>query len=90
MNPTDICYLTLPANSADEASSLAAYLTGHGITAVSELNEVTIPMDDPARAADVMDLRKNWALYWQHSDSEIFGLPIFQKSECSDCVGTEG
>jgi hypothetical protein len=97
MNPshstpaTDICYLTLPVDSTDQAVSLAEYLTRHGITAAHELNEVTCPLEDPAAAADIHQLKQNWALYWRHSDAEIFGLPIFHKPACgaAQCTGVE-
>jgi hypothetical protein len=82
---TDTYYLVVALPDQNQATSLATYLTGHGLTAIAELNEVTIPMDDPTKAAVVQQLRKSWALYWEHSDSEIFGLPVFQKTAPCSC-----
>lgn len=90
MNDTDICYLTLPVDSANQANSLAAYLNRHGYNAVAELNEVTCPIsvDVGATTADIHQLRQNWSKWWANEDAELFGLPIFVKS--SECCGAEG
>lgn len=82
---TDTFYLIIALPDSGQASSLATYLTGHGITAVAEINEVTVPMTDPASSAVVQQLRKTWALYWEHSDAEIYGLPVFQKTSPCSC-----
>ncbi|QDH91724.1 hypothetical protein SEA_PHRAPPUCCINO_49 [Mycobacterium phage Phrappuccino] len=84
----DICYLTLPVESADQAASLATYLNKHGVEAVAELNEVTCPIHDPAEAAPIYGLRRNWTLYWENSDAEIFGLPVFVKDSAC-CSGSD-
>lgn len=83
MSNTDIYYLTLPTDSADEATSLAAYLARHGYSAVAELNEVTCPItvEPAATTADLHQLRGNWLKWWANSDSELFGLPVFVKSD---------
>jgi len=88
VNNTDICYLTLPLPSIDQAVSFAAYLNHHGYDAAAELNEVTCPLvDDPALgAADIYQLRRNWDKWWANSDSELFGLPVFVRTEeCHEC-----
>lgn len=82
---TDVCYLTLPVDSGNQATSLASYLTNHGITAVAEANEVTVPLEDPAAAADVYSLRQSWGLFWQHSDAALFSLPVFVKPSTGCC-----
>ena len=81
MNDTDVCYLTIPVTSADQATSLATYLQRHGYSAVAELNEVTCPLlvDPAVTTADIHQLRRNWIKWWQHEDSELFSLPIFVK-----------
>lgn len=85
----EIFYLTLPVNNADEAVSLSEYLNQHGVCASPEGNDaVTCPVDDPVRAMIIDTLRKTWAMYWQHSDSGLFSLPMMTKSSaegCSDC-----
>jgi hypothetical protein len=85
----DIIYLTIPVSNADEAVSLSEYLNQHGICATPEGNDgVLCPVDDPDKALTVQALRKSWALYWEHSDSGLFGLPVFLKSfegGCSHC-----
>ena len=76
-NATEVLYLTLVVDNSDEALSLAEYLNQHGFFAQqSDTNEITCPMEDPASAAVIHDLRKTWRLFWDHSDSGLFGLPI--------------
>jgi hypothetical protein len=82
---TDAYYLVTALPDANQANSLAAYLTGHGLTAVAEANEVTVLLEEAAGAAVIYQLRKTWALYWKHSDSEIYGLPVFQKTAPCSC-----
>ena len=80
---TDISYLTFPLESADMATSLASYLTNHGVEANPELNEVTCALTEPGEAAIAYQLRQAWSLFWANSDSELFGLPIFVRpGEC--------
>jgi hypothetical protein len=82
----EIFYLTLPVGNSDEAMSLSEYLNQHGVCASPEGNDAVIcPLDDPARAVLVHDLRKTWALYWDHSDSGLFGLPVLLKSNAEGC-----
>ena len=76
-NSTEVLYLTLVTDNSDEAMSLAEYLNQHGIFAQqSEPNEITCPIDDPATAATIHSLRQTWRLFWEHSDSGLFGLPV--------------
>lgn len=83
----EIFYLTLPVDNADQAVSLSEYLNQHGVCAAPEGNDgVTCPMEDPSRAALVHQLRKMWTLYWDHSDSGLFGLPVFLKTVEGGCT----
>jgi hypothetical protein len=83
----DIIYLTLPVNNADEAVSLSEYLNQHGICAAPEGNDgVLCPVDDPGKALLVHTLRQSWILYWEHSDSGLFGLPMFIKDSAEGCL----
>jgi len=85
---TDVCYLTFPLPSVDQAASFARYLHRHGYSAVAEANEVTCPLDeDPsATTADLVMLRQNWRRWWNHQDAELFSLPVFVKPTCGECV----
>lgn len=83
----EIFYLTLPVDNADQALSLSEYLNQHGVCAAPEGNDaVTCPMDEPEKVAVIHTLRKMWALYWEHSDAGLFGLPVLLKQgECPGC-----
>lgn len=82
----EVFYLTLPVNNADEALSLSEYLNQHGVCAAPEGNDgVVCPMEDPAGTVVVHALRKSWKLYWEHSDSGLFGLPVLLKSNAEGC-----
>lgn len=83
---TEIFYLTLPVDNADQAVSLSEYLNQHGVCAAPEGNDgVTCPLEDPTAAVVVHSLRKTWSLYWEHSDSSLFGLPILLKDSAGGC-----
>lgn len=76
-NATEVLYITLVTDNSDEAMSLSEYLNQHGFFAQqSEPNEITCPIDDPAACATIYDLRRTWKLFWEHSDSGLFGLPV--------------
>lgn len=77
-------YMVWPLESANQAESLANYLTRHGTDAVSAGNEVTVPVLDAATAADVFQLRAYWRLFWRYSEAELYGLPCYQKPACKD------
>jgi hypothetical protein len=84
---TDVSYLVFPLDDANMASSLAGYLTDHGLPSVAELNEVTCPLDQPGQATTAHQLRQAWTLYWQASDAELYSLPIFIKNDgCAGCT----
>lgn len=84
----EIFYLTLPVDNADQAVSLSEYLNQHGVCAAPEGNDaVTCPLDEPAKAVLVHNLRKSWSLYWEHSDSSLFGLPMLFKNSDGGCSG---
>lgn len=81
MTATNIFYMTLPTENADQAVSLTEYLNQHGIAAAREGTEmVTCPMEDPCMAAVVYQLRRSWERFWDYSDSGLFGLPVYLKS----------
>jgi len=82
----DLFYLTLPVNNADEALSLSEYLNQHGVCAAPEGNDAVLcPLEDPTRVTVISQLRKTWALYWEHSDSGLFGLPVLLKTHPEGC-----
>jgi hypothetical protein len=43
-------------------------------------------MDDPTRTSLVHQLRKNWEMYWEYSDSGLFGLPVMIKTGGEGCA----
>jgi hypothetical protein len=80
MLDTDLFYLTIPTNNADEAISLENYLNQHGVLAAREGVEMVVcTLTDPAAAATIADLKKTWSMFWDHYDSGLWGLPVYQK-----------
>ena len=86
-NGIEIFYVTLPVDNVDQAVSLSEYLNQHGVCAAPEGNDgVTCPLEEPTRVALIHTLRKMWSLYWEHSDSGLFGLPmLIKEGGCSQC-----
>lgn len=85
-NGIRIHYHTEPVDSADQAVSLAEYLTQHGRLAYkSGDDEVIVPLecqteDIAAEATRTIHmLRSTWEMFWEHSDRGLFGLPIYLK-----------
>jgi hypothetical protein len=75
-----IFYMTLPTENADEAVSLVEYLNQHGVLAAREGTEmVTCPMEHHSMAETVYNLHQSWRRFWEHSDSGLFGLPVYTK-----------
>ena len=75
-----VFYMTLPTDSADQSVSLSEYLNQHGIMAAREGTEmVTCPMESPDLASEVYNLHCSWKRFWEHSDSGLFGLPVYYK-----------
>ena len=76
----DVFYLTLPTPDADHAISLAEYLNQHGVFANREdAHMVVCAFTDPTKTSVVHTLRKTWQMFWDHSDSTLFGLPVYYK-----------
>lgn len=77
----DVYYLGLPVESANQATSLASYLSAHGIPAEGEADQVVVPLPQrgPSKNRLVRQLHQSWKLFWEHSDSELYGLPVYVK-----------
>ncbi len=77
LKPADVLYLTLPVDNADQALSLAEYLSRHGICATPEGNDAVVcTLTRPESAVLIHRLRKGWRRYWTHFDSGLFGAPV--------------
>ncbi len=81
MPQIDIEYKTIMLASQDEATSLAGYLNEHGIFAVvnaedHSVSATTATADDDAA---IRVLKGTWRMFWDNSDSGLFGLPLFVK-----------
>jgi len=77
LESTDTLYLTISVDNADQALSLAEYLSRHGICAVPEGNDAVVcTLTDPQAAVVINQLRSGWKRYWEHSDSGLFGAPM--------------
>lgn len=82
----DILYLTIPVEHADQAISLAEYLNQHGVCASPDGSDAVLcPIESAERAVVIDNLRATWALYWSHSDSGLFGLPMLIKTSGEGC-----
>lgn len=75
----NISYHTIQTDHVDEAASLAFYLNEHGICAQQVQDTVELPVPDVATFETVELLKKSWALFWDTSDSGLFGLPMYVK-----------
>lgn len=83
-NAVDVYYLSLPVDSTDQASSLASYLSNHGIEAAGEVDAVVCPVScsGPNLSRSVLLIRQlhhSWRMFWQNSDAELYGLPVYRK-----------
>ena len=81
-NIKNISYHTIQTDHVDEAASLAFYLNEHGVCAQQVDDTVELPVPDVATFETVELLKKSWALFWETSDSGLFGiaaLPMFTK-----------
>lgn len=75
----NISYHTIQTDHTDEAASLAMYLNEHGVCAQHINDTVELPVPDVETFEKVELLKKSWELFWEHSDSGLFGLPMYTK-----------
>ncbi len=76
----NISYHTIQTDHVDEAISLASYLNEHGVCAQDSGDAVELAVPDVETFERVEMLKKSWSLFWEHSDSGLFGLPLFIKN----------
>lgn len=76
----NITYHTIQTDHVDEAASLASYLNEHGVCAQQVDDTVELPIPDVDTFARVETLKVTWALFWENSDSGLFGLPMYIKA----------
>lgn len=80
MMETNVSYLVTATDSEDEAQSLAFYLNEHGVIAfVQADHEVNCPLEKPGTVVIVETLKHTWRMFWEYSDSGLFGLPLYVK-----------
>lgn len=80
MTHVDVEYKTVVTTSNDEAESLAGYLNEHGVFAiVADDTEVRALSPDEQSDTDIRTLKTTWRMFWDNSDSGLFGLPLFVK-----------
>lgn len=75
----NISYHTIQTDHTDEAASLAMYLNEHGVCAQHINDTVELPVPNVETFEKVELLKKSWELFWEHSDSGLFGLPMYVK-----------
>jgi len=75
----NVSYHTIQTDHVDEAASLAFYLNEHGVCAqqVEDAVELAVPDVDVFNRVEL--LKQTWALFWENSDSGLFGLQMFTK-----------
>lgn len=76
----NINYHTIQTDHVDEAESLAFYLNEHGMCAQAQDDGVELPVPDMRTFEQVEMLKATWALFWETSDSGLFGLPMYTKT----------
>lgn len=81
MTTAGVSYQTILTSNADEATSLAGYLTEHGLFATCNGAEVSALSDDVETFQAIQTLKGTWKMFWDNSDSGLLGLPMFIKTE---------
>lgn len=81
MTYVDVEYKTIMTASIDEAESLAGYLNEHGVFAIANEadHSVSATTTDAESDALIRTLKGTWRVFWENSDSGLFGLPLFIK-----------
>jgi len=75
-----ISYLAIAVDNADEAASLSHYLNEHGVCAFEQnVNEVNCPLESAETVAIIEQLKQTWRMFWEYSDSGLFGLAVYMK-----------
>jgi hypothetical protein len=72
----NISYHTIQTDHVDEAASLAFYLNEHGVCAQQVDDTVELAVPDVTTFETVELLKRSWAMFWETSDSGLFGLPM--------------
>lgn len=75
----NVSYHTIQTDHVDEAASLAFYLNEHGVCAQQTDDTVELPVPDVETFERVEMLKRSWLLFWETSDSGLFGLPMYVK-----------
>ena len=75
----NISYQTIQTDHADEAASLAYYLNEHGVCAQQVADTVELAVPDVDTFSKVELLKQTWLMFWESSDSGLFGLPLYVK-----------
>lgn len=79
-NITNVSYLVIPTDGEDQAASMAYYLNEHGVCAFVQKDfEVSCPLENLEAYSQVELLKKTWRMFWEYSDSGLFGLPMYVK-----------
>lgn len=75
----NISYHTIQTDHVDEADSLAFYLNEHGVCAAAHADAVECPVPDRETFDKIEVLKSTWGMFWETSDSGLFGLPCYIK-----------
>jgi len=75
----NISYHDIQTDHLDEAESLAFYLNEHGVCAQAQGDAVQVPVPDRETFDKIELLKQTWQMFWETSDSGLFGLPVYVK-----------
>lgn len=75
----NISYHTIQTDHVDEAESLAFYLMEHGLDACPQGDAIEVPVPNRETFDRIETLKTTWAMFWETSDSGLFGLPMYVK-----------
>lgn len=76
----NILYHTIQTDHVDEAKSLAYYLNEHGVFANARGDGVELAVPDRDTYDQIATLKSTWQMFWENSDSGLFGLPVYTKT----------
>lgn len=83
---TDVFYYAQPVDGLEQSVSLVEYLNRHGQDAQQDSpDQVIAPVvastssEAAAKTAIIHMLITTWRLFWQHCDSGVYDLPIYEK-----------
>lgn len=80
---TNLFYVTMQVDSVDQAHCLAEYLNERGQIAYVDGGDAVVTAVHGGAELDALSaLRAGWRRYWDTGQGELFGMPLYVKSDC--------